>query len=831
MEDADERDKEAKLETMRTHAMNAILAIWRQVSQVEIRLELAAKLLPSLMSRLSPSHMPHPPSHSTTLSSVDFGSFLHSLISAHPADLSSFQSELIELCYALLLASNTDILKITIDCIAAITAHLTTDLQESFTSRLLTSFTEFERRKRETQFFQSLAILIRVSGNAFQPVSTVIRLIHAMLFDDTGRYDGHSDARDSGLHCLDTLFRHAPLRTIEQIPTIIPIIQVAAHYDPNYVGEEDEHARMSVSAASASRAIDPAAAAEDDEEEDYGLGDADSNSSGEEDTGDLNDADEILNSYVDVDEAGDGDGDDDDDDSWKVRRGASRCIQSILNLIIIGTGACTEAQQQAYESVMPKLFVQTICVGHRSMLIAAGMRIGSEILLPRLTERTDYIQIDLIDQYQEFLQWATRMRHLSSVSATFPSLGTSGLTLFTQLTRLFTAPIRPKPTPSDLRRLEHQTSLLNTVIRLVPTNVWCAAHSGLFRHVLARLSECLTASIQIAPLAAAPTRLTNTINLLHTIELCCQHVDARVWSGEVTEAHSLLLGWFESHLTALDASAAPAPALLTLATTAIRVIGQISALIIRGQTDNCHVKVSIIECCLDGSTRHGRPQLPPEDEIQKEQETEQEWLDQPTRDTTIVHLHRVCLSILTRFASDRLLVGETLVVLGRLYRLIPHGHTQMDTQINMQIHTQTIETNQQNDANTQTKTNIADLIQSATPIILESTRRLMDGQHANTRLQATQVRRGITNHKQLIHHPLSTCYCPLATDLFVPFCLSFVVQCVVAVFRSLPLSPSLLSPIAANLHHLASFLRQVARRRKRKRKKIESTHRSPRNVY
>lgn len=545
---ADDREREARLESIRLKALQAMKVLWREMAHAEPRERVARQIVPpviklvqqttegkatanaagssssssqpSVASMLQTPQLPFPKLSLGQL--LDFVPFLHALLSAHPSSLVSFHAALLSLFHSLLLFEGSGLLGLTMECVNATAPYLSTESIAAFVQMLCDSWNTFQSRKRESAFFAAIGTIVRVTGNAFQPyLSQVLPMLHEVL--DTSRYESAQEERESALLCVEHIARSASAAALPHLLSLLPSIERAASYDPNFVGDAHD---AELSAAQHAPMSTGAGVGDDDdgEEEDYGLGGGD------------DDEDNGLNDFVD-DGASDGNVSDDEDSSWKVRRASARCVNAIIGTVMVVSGSANEQQQQAFATALPPLYVSSHASANRPIVEHLTSAL-SNLLLPRLTERTDHIQTDLLSHYEQLLLWASRCpitKHLDLTNST-----AGGPSLQQQLGRLLGAAVKAKPSTADLRCLEHVALLLSTATRAVPAARWTIEHAHVFRLLTLRATECFALLLPGAHAHSHAHVLPVLVHCATAFQHAWSRLPSAVWASEATAWSSLM---------------------------------------------------------------------------------------------------------------------------------------------------------------------------------------------------------------------------------------------------------------------------------------------------
>ena len=670
---ADEREKEARIESLRMKALQSIRVIWRELTHAEVRARVAKRIVPPVIKLIQLStdkgakidsagaasaSAPAPASTSAlllpypqlTLGQLgDFVSFLSAFLSAHPASLVPFHASLLSLFHSLLMFQGSGLLKLSMECVSAVAPHLTDESIGAFVRRLCAEWAEFQARKREAACLAALAAIIKVAANRFQPyLSDVLPLLRQVL--DEARYESAEDEREAALLCVESIIRYAASVALPYLSSLLPSIRRASSYDPNFVGEANEEDEPS-----ALREEDDsggAGGADEGEEEDYGMGGDD-------------DEDEALNDYVD-DGGDDAHADDDEDSSWKVRRAAARCAHALLGVVVVASGAASEQQQQAYANSLPPLFVSSHAAVNRPVVDELASSLAS-LLLPRLTERTDYIQVELISHYEQLLLWAARSGKNIDLTGAQPS---TGPTLQQQLCKLLGAAVKAKSSAGELRTLEQAASLLNTAVRSLPAQRWQSQHSSLFAHVTRRLTEGL------ALLPPAPQLLGALVNLVSAISATWQRVPSAVWSAEAASWSQQLLRWMGGVQGSDRTSASHSLPLVVACTRALgMLVGALRAACPQLQRAEAELRESRFNAAPLLPLTQLETSLDPAHERLLEEEQQQQFqgawsIQEEAAVATLRDIHRQCAALLQDGRADRTLQAQGLQCIGRLYATI-----------------------------------------------------------------------------------------------------------------------------------------------------------------
>lgn len=668
---ADEREKEARIESLRMKALQSIRVIWRELTNAEVRTRVAKRIVPPVVKLIQLStdkgaksdsagaasaSPPAPASTSAlllpypqlTLGQLgDFVSFLSALLSAHPASLLPFHATLLSLFHSLLMFQGSGLLKLSMECVNAVVPHLTDESIGVFVRRLCAEWGEFQSRKREAACLAALTAIIKVAANRFQPyLSDVLPLLRQVL--DDARYEPAEDEREAALLCVESIIRFAASVALPHLSSLLPSIRRASSYDPNFVGEAHEEDEPAALHDDDEGGADGA----DEEEEDYGMGGDD-------------DEDEALNDYVD-DGGDDGNADDDEDSSWKVRRAAARCAHALLGVVVVASGAANEQQQQAYAHSLPPIFVSTHVAINRPVVEELAVSLAA-LLLPRLTERTEYIQVELISHYEQLLLWAARIGKDIDLTGTQPS---TGPTLQQQLCKLLGTAIKAKSSAGEVRSLEQATSLLHTAVRSLPPHRWQSAHTSLFAHMTRRLTESL------ALLPSAPQLLGTSVNLVAAVNATWQRVPSVVWSNEASSWSQQLLRWMSGVQSSDRISTSHSLPLIVACTRALgTLVGALRAACPQLQQAEAELRESRSNVAPLLPLTQLETSLDPVHERPLEEEQRQQlpgaWsIEEEAAVATIRDVHRQCVALLQDGRADRTLQAQGVQCMGRLYATV-----------------------------------------------------------------------------------------------------------------------------------------------------------------
>jgi len=592
---ADEREAAARLESVRTNAMDGLTQLWKAIEKEDVRIKVARRIMTPILAAIqksvdkglqgissqppvtptattksstSPSGSPSsssssfflpPPPLLTGSLLVDFVSFLHSLLSAHPTSLTTYFEPLLTLVHGLLLLEGVGLLKVTLDCVSSVAAHLSPSMLAHFTQTLLQRWSEYARRKRAVAFCAALSIAVKAQGNTFHPFlrHTLNILLGQILASPT--YEDAVEEREAALLCLESLIRSSTAaflpyldssspNSISSSPSLLSCISRAASYDPNYVGYEDSmtgtgdyaHADGDDGDTEMEDEYDSGGGDDEEEEDDYGV-DEDDEDYGVGDNGE---------------NEGEGESTEDDEDtSWKVRRAASRCVQALVAVlltlatqddIVHPKSNTTAASAQPSSVSLPSLFLSTHVHSHRTLIHTLGRDL-CHLLLSRLMERTEYMEI-----HQQFelviAAWLTTLSIHSQRSDDKMQLVQScitsadDMTLQQQLMRLLNSSliIKGKTAPlAEWRRMGHAASLLATALCSLPPSTWQMKSGGvsnkpsLFDLMTQHAAECIQAPATSTTSGSAVIghALSILTSLFRAMHATATRLPASVWAA------------------------------------------------------------------------------------------------------------------------------------------------------------------------------------------------------------------------------------------------------------------------------------------------------------
>jgi prepilin signal peptidase PulO-like enzyme (type II secretory pathway) len=314
---------------------------------------------------------------------LDYMNIIHSCIINHGDSLKSFHTNLLDLIQALLVSPSKLVVKQAVISVSTLTPLLSNELFQSFLGKILQLFPN-----NEFAVFQLLAALIQHNYSRFSALHLhqIVKLCVDFSNNKQSHVESANDLREAALLALDSAVRYTSVVTLGDCAVILPCLQAALHYDPNFVGDEEEDDEK-----------DNASMEEDEDEDrnDEGAGEDEISAAGSDaEAEDLGD---------DYDEAAE---DDDDDSSWKVRRAASKCINAILTSLssLFVSQSSGSATAQSKDPMSPSLPLQPNFTRYLE-LIRATLSDLIPILQSKLLERTDHIRIEILKSYIQLLNF------------------------------------------------------------------------------------------------------------------------------------------------------------------------------------------------------------------------------------------------------------------------------------------------------------------------------------------------------------------------------------------------------------------------------------------
>ena len=380
-EEAEEGGGSEQVVDRRQAAISALAAVFPRLRRDDAELRSAGeKLLPPLMDAVEKERRKGGGGAERALE-LQLLDLISVFLSQHAAAVAVLHADLLQLLQALLSSSSKQTQKAAIVCIAALAPSLSPQLFASVISALLARY-----GKGDAAAYGLIAALAQSSPSAlaaFAPaiVSQLGSSLSLRLPVDSNT--AVNDDRAGCLMALESLVRGCGEEVLPGLLELLPALGACLAYDPNLVGDGDEEELQQ------------------DDGDDRTEGGSDSAGMQDDDGGEAEAADdEYAEAMSDEDVV------DEEDTSSRVRRAASKCLIAVLTAIssLLSSSSSSPSKSKRYLSL-------------HSTISRLVERI-TPLLLSRFHERTDHIQVDVLQAAVLAVRAAVALR--LSLTTLFP---------------------------------------------------------------------------------------------------------------------------------------------------------------------------------------------------------------------------------------------------------------------------------------------------------------------------------------------------------------------------------------------------------------------------